>query len=81
MTADPRSAPTEHDIRNMPSDEAMVAFQDEACVLVTNRVLTRGGLIREGWSDGKRYFETKGYPGAFNYFSIRELTKKPDWVK
>ncbi len=56
------------------SKEAWAVFRSDACVLVTDSVLTSGNLIRQGWSDGKRHFETKGYPGALNYFSVKEVT-------
>lgn len=64
----------------MLTDEQRVYFRRDDVVRVTNRILTRGNLIEEGWSDGKRWFVTQGYPGALNYFSIEELPERPPWA-
>ena len=50
----------------------------------TNKILTRGNRIRQGWKapnarGGYLYYETFHYPGALNFQQIIRV-QNPDWI-
>ncbi len=69
------AAPAAHSVRRLPAN----------AVEATNKVLTRGNRVRQGWKaprarGGFLYYETFHYPGALNYQQIVRVDH-PNWIE